>query len=147
MTHAEYLLLAAADFGTRSFSVEELIITAWKKFPLTFSMKSTTEHPCSNRVLATLCSRHGPKRTGWFDSPEANILRITTLGWTILGALRQGQKAAEARIKEDFTSQEIFNWSFGDKESAILSVMRRCRIFYKESKEWLEKSLPDKKVS
>lgn len=79
MTKASHLLLAAESLPPQ-FTVEDLIVAAWKRAPLEFGIHDyAEEYPDSNRVLVKLSGTNGMVERGQFRRKDG-LLSLTPEG-------------------------------------------------------------------
>jgi hypothetical protein len=75
----EKILAAAYELPSNNFSLEELIVACWKKWPDTFGLVEFN-YPDSNIVSAALSKREGVIRRGWFERVAPKTYIITDCG-------------------------------------------------------------------
>ncbi len=94
-TVPEKILLAASALeqaGASPFSAEALVVSAWKKYPGTFGLKSYSEqYPDSNKVLASIMGERGLARRGWLAKVGQKLYTLT----------REGRQAVRRLLKAD----------------------------------------------
>lgn len=83
-TVPEKILLAAyalEEAGHSPFSAEALVVSAWKKYPGTFGLKTFADHyPDSNKVLASIMGERGLARRGWLSKVGQKLYSLTREG-------------------------------------------------------------------
>lgn len=93
-TVPEKILLAAyalEEAGESPFSAEALVVSAWRKYPATFGLKSfSDQYPDSNKVLASIMGERGLARRGW----------LAKVGQKLYALTREGRQAVR-RLKSD----------------------------------------------
>jgi len=94
LTVAEKLLLVGYNLeeqGDSPFSLERLIVDAWKKFPQAFGLQEyMDEHPDSNKVIAALAGRRGPlHKQRWFTKIGMKLYALTEKGRSAAKTLQQ----------------------------------------------------------
>src|SRR5947209_10944399 len=101
-TVPEKILLAAyalEEAGDSPFTAESLVVSAWKKYPVTFGLKTFAEqYPDSNKVLASIMGERGLARRGWLAKVGQKLYSLTREGRQAVRRLRRPdeQPAAEA---------------------------------------------------
>jgi len=100
-TVPEKILLAAyalEEAGESPFTAEALVVSAWKKYPLTFGLKTFAEqYPDSNKVLASIMGERGLARRGWLSKMGQKLYALTREGRQ---AVRRLLRADEAPLPE-----------------------------------------------
>lgn len=95
LTKAEKLLFAAyllTSEGQTIFSVEDLIVRAFRAFPQGFSMKGYPEYPDSNVVLTQVMGKEAPLIIrGWLEKTGVKQYRLTPKGLDDINRLENGQ--------------------------------------------------------
>src|SRR5262245_28262023 len=93
LSRAEKLLVAAGKLtgsGQTNFSAEDLIVQAYKEFPLDFSLKGYDHFPDSNSVLTQIMGKKAPLIVrGWLEKTGTKQYRLTPKGSHDLGGLDQ----------------------------------------------------------
>src|SRR5437867_7351265 len=87
-TVPDKLLLAAYDLersGSRPFSAEDLVVTAWQKFPDTFGLagyrgRSGLSYPDSNRVFAEIMGSKPIRKRGMLTKVGSKMYQLTEVG-------------------------------------------------------------------
>ncbi len=83
-TVPEKILLAAfalEESGESPFTAEALVVSAWKKYPVTFGLKNFAEqYPDSNKVLASIMGERGLARRGWLSKMGQKLYALTREG-------------------------------------------------------------------
>src|SRR5947209_20557091 len=96
-TVPEKILLAAyalEEAGDSPFTAESLVVSAWKKYPVTFGLKTFAEHyPDSNKVLASIMGERGLARRGWLSKVGQKLYSLT----------REGRQAVRRLLRADET--------------------------------------------
>lgn len=91
-TVPEKILLAAyalEETGESPFTAEALIVSAWKKYPATFGLKTFSEHyPDSNKVLASIMGERGLARRGWLSKVGQKLYSLTREGRQVVRRLK-----------------------------------------------------------
>jgi len=83
--------------GRSPFSAEDLIVTAWEKFPKTFGLKGyADQHPDSNKVLSTIMGEKGLARRGWLAKMGQKLYALTREGRHVVRRLMQDGDAPPA---------------------------------------------------
>jgi hypothetical protein len=94
-TVPEKILLAAyalEEAGESPFTAEALVVSAWKKYPATFGLKSFSDlYPDSNKVLASIMGERGLARRGW----------LAKVGQKLYSLTREGRQAVRRLKAED----------------------------------------------
>ena len=89
MTVANQLLLSAhriSGRNRRSFTAEELVVSAWKNYPETFGLRGTfnnkglPKYPDSNRVFAEIMGSKPLRRRGLIEKVGRKTYRLTAAG-------------------------------------------------------------------
>ena len=89
LTVPEKLLLAACELeekGLRPFSAEQLVVTAWRKFPDTFGLAGyrgetgQLSHPDSNRVFAEIMGSKPIRKRGMLEKVGSKMYQVTEAG-------------------------------------------------------------------
>jgi hypothetical protein len=102
-TLREMILLSANNIGvgaSESFTVEDLVVACWRKFPESFALKGHTEHADSNKVLAKLSGTEGVRALGWIEHDDQGRLRLTRKGRTIVAQLEAGRGSSDPTPEE-----------------------------------------------
>src|SRR5215510_9705054 len=101
-TVPEKILLAAfalEEAGESPFTAEALVVSAWKKYPVTFGLKNFAEqYPDSNKVLASIMGERGLARRGWLSKVGQKLYALTREGRQAVRRLHRADEspAAEA---------------------------------------------------
>lgn len=94
-TVAEKLLLAGhalEEAGQTPFSAEDLIVSAWKKYPESFGLKGYADQfPDSNKVLVALMGERGLAKRGW----------LSKMGQKLYSVSREGRQAARRLLNDE----------------------------------------------
>jgi hypothetical protein len=94
-TVPEKILLAAyalEEGGASPFTAEALVVSAWKKYPVTFGLKTFAEqYPDSNKVLASIMGERGLARRGWLAKVGSKLYSLT----------REGRQAVRRLLRAD----------------------------------------------
>jgi hypothetical protein len=86
---SEKLLLSAYDLedkGKRPFSAEDLVVSAWRKYPDTFGLAGYKErdgnlsHPDSNRVFAEIMGSKPIRKRGFLTKVGKKMYQLTEAG-------------------------------------------------------------------
>lgn len=86
---ADKLLIAALEIeksGKREFSAEDLVVSAWKKFPDAFGLQGYLDeqgkaiYPNSNRVYAEIMGSKPLRKQGLFQKVGNKIYKLTEAG-------------------------------------------------------------------
>jgi hypothetical protein len=88
LTVPEKLLLASLEARKRgaTFTAEDLVVEAWRKYPDTFGLSGYSElYPDSNRVLTNIMGTKGMRGKGWLRKVGEKQYQLTS------AALSQGQ--------------------------------------------------------
>lgn len=88
LTVPEKLLLAALEVRKRkaTFTAEDLVVEAWKKYPDTFGLSGYADnYPDSNRVLTNIMGTKGMRGKGWLRKVGEKQYQLTS------AALSEGQ--------------------------------------------------------
>src|SRR5438270_10142925 len=100
-TVPEKILLAAyalEEAGESPFTAEALVVSAWKKYPVTFGLKQFAEqYPDSNKVLASIMGERGLARRGWLSKVGQKLYALTREGRQ---TVRRLLRADEAPVPE-----------------------------------------------
>jgi len=89
LTVPDKLLLAALELeekGLRPFSAERLVVSAWQKFPDTFSLAGYREengelsYPDSNRVFAEIMGSKPIRKRGMLEKVGSKMYQVTEAG-------------------------------------------------------------------
>lgn len=86
----EEVLLAASDFESNdqpTFTAEDLVIAAWKKFPDSFGMEGHPQYPDSNRVYTKLMGKKGLVGRGWLAKVGEKRYQLSEAGRIMSKAL------------------------------------------------------------
>ena len=86
LTVRQKILLAAESFSG-VFSVEDLVVAAWRLYPEAFALRGYS-CPDSNRVQSKLAGHGGLCALRWLESPAVRQLRVAPLGHRIARQLR-----------------------------------------------------------
>jgi len=110
MTVADKLLLAAGHLdasGKSSFSAEDLVVAAWKRFPRDFGLRGHNGpdglplYPDSNRVFAEIMGSKPIRKKGYLIKVGEKIYSLTVSGRETVRALnRQKEIASESGMQE-----------------------------------------------
>ncbi len=122
MTASDKLILAAhliEEKGEKFFSAEELVVTAWKKFPETFSLTGF-DYPDSNRVLSEIMGSKSIRKKGLIKKIGKKMYQLTEMGNAYANNLLSKKNPIENRNK--FLTREI---------SQILKRLYSSRAFEK----------------
>lgn len=89
LTLRQKILLAAAMFGEgeTDFAVEDLVVTAWKLYPESFTLRGHP-HPDSSRVQAKIAGSGGLRGLGWLEATDPCRFKVTALGHGVAQELR-----------------------------------------------------------
>jgi hypothetical protein len=96
---SEKLLLAAHTLeqqGKQLFSAEDLVVAAWRAFPLTFGLRGhadaagTPAHPDSNRVFAEIMGSKPIRKKGLLVKTGTKMYSLTESGRLLFDAASQG---------------------------------------------------------
>ena len=86
---ADKLLIAALDIekaGKKEFSAEDLVVSAWKKFPDAFGLQGYLDengksiYPNSNRVYAEIMGSKPLRKRGLFQKVGNKMYKLTEAG-------------------------------------------------------------------
>src|SRR2546422_184533 len=89
LTVPEKLLLAASELeekGLRPFSAEDLVVSAWRKFPDTFGLaghrgeNGQPAYPDSNRVFAEIMGSKPIRKRGMLEKVGSKMYQVTEAG-------------------------------------------------------------------
>ncbi len=89
LTVPEKLLLAASELeekGFRPFSAEQLVVSAWQKFPDTFGLagyrgvNGELSYPDSNRVFAEIMGSKPIRKRGMLEKVGSKMYQVTEAG-------------------------------------------------------------------
>lgn len=89
LTVPEKLLLAASELeekGLRPFSAEDLVVSAWRKFPDTFGLaghrgeNGQPSYPDSNRVFAEIMGSKPIRKRGMLEKVGSKMYQVTEAG-------------------------------------------------------------------
>jgi hypothetical protein len=89
LTVPEKLLLAASELeetGLRPFSAEQLVVSAWQKFPDTFGLagyrgdNGQLSYPDSNRVFAEIMGSKPIRKRGMLEKVGSKMYQVTEAG-------------------------------------------------------------------
>jgi hypothetical protein len=84
LTKAQKLLIAARAFdprGLAEFSAEDLVVAAFRLFPIDFSLKGYPNFPDNNAVLTLLMGKDARLIvTGWLEKTGSKRYRLTSKG-------------------------------------------------------------------
>ncbi|MCM3565347.1 hypothetical protein [Hydrogenophaga intermedia] len=94
LTVSEKLLLAALAVREShpTFSAEDLVVEAWKKYPDTFGLSGyASQYPDSNRVLTNIMGTKGMRGKGWLRKVGEKQYRLSSTGLSDGEVLLNGQ--------------------------------------------------------
>jgi hypothetical protein len=74
------MILVAASKLPKTFTMEQLIVTAWKEYPKSFALRGYPEHPDSNRVQSKVYGRESLLGLGLLKRVDLNSYALTNLG-------------------------------------------------------------------
>lgn len=105
LTVADKLVLAAATIGGEgeSFTVEDLVVAAWKAFPDIFGLRGHVDeagapvYPDSNRVFAEIMGTKPVRKQGLIDKTGNKRYRLTPAGRRRVEEL-QGVHAGDRKV-------------------------------------------------
>lgn len=83
LTVPEKILIAATEINgaEKSFTAEDLVLAAWRRFPDTFGLQGYAEkYPDSNRVLTNIMGNKGLRGKGWIRKVGEKRYKITEAG-------------------------------------------------------------------
>jgi len=112
----EELLLAAfglTEEGRASFTAEDLVVAAWRKFPDTFGLKGYYDdggrliYPDSNRVFAEVMGQKPIRKKGYLEKVGNKKYQLTEAGKEHARFL--GRRAGEPSAEKLSLSREISN--------------------------------------
>jgi hypothetical protein len=92
ITRCEVLIRAIAEVGGDGyeFTLQDLVVAAWKLCPEYFGLRRYPQLPCSNKVIVTLLGPTGPLRQGIIRRIGPNLYQVES-SW-----LRQRRKSAKS---------------------------------------------------
>jgi hypothetical protein len=139
-TIAEKVLLAAytlEEAGMSTFSAEALVVSAWKKYPCTFGLKSFADlYPDSNKVMASVLGERGLARRGWLSRVETRLYTLTRDGRQTVRKLLQGDTPAPAVAlspEQEHLLQRLLTCTalarFREGREAELTFVDACRFW------------------
>jgi len=117
LTVPDKLLLAAYELeesGRRPFSAEDLVVSAWRKFPDTFGLagyrgNGGLSFPDSNRVFAEIMGSKPVRKRGFLAKVGSKMYKLTEAGRDharLLSNRTNGPKVEKVALARD-TQQEI----------------------------------------
>lgn len=75
-------LVYAARGLSQPFSIEDLVLTAWRLFPRSFGLQDG-KYPCSHRVSGILFGCGGPIAKGWMERASKSHYRLTAESYLV----------------------------------------------------------------
>jgi hypothetical protein len=97
----ELVLLAAKELteqGKISFSAEDLVIAAWKRFPDSFGLEGYGNvHPDSNRVFTKIMGAKGLRGRGWLLKTGEKLYQLSDGGRLYASTLSETGKGGPSR--------------------------------------------------
>lgn len=103
LTAAQEILCGAMDLDEASsteFTEWDLTIASWKRSPNRFGCRGyEDQHPDHKRVMMEIMGttkKDNPIRRGWLEKTRPNTYRLTDLGRTEAGRLRQASESSVA---------------------------------------------------
>jgi len=113
----EKLLIAAAALeaqGRSRFSAEDLVVTAWRKYPDAFGLAGYTDdaglplYPNSNRVYAEIMGSKPLRKNGWLRKVGSKMYQLTEAG-------RAQARNVATRVK-DSVDTPVEKWTLGREQ-------------------------------
>jgi len=110
LSASEKLLLVAKSLDDKrggSFSAEDLVVEAWKRFPDTFGLRGHLNergnplYPDSNRVFAEVMGSKPLRRRGWLAKSGNKLYRLTETGRQYAARLSEGESAQRTSFSRE----------------------------------------------
>lgn len=115
LTVPQKLLLAGLEVSKRSatFTAEDLVVEAWKRYPDTFGLSGYSErYPDSNRVLTKIMGTQGMRGKGWLRKVGEKQYRLTS------AALAEGETLIATENAPGGRSERVFLRAELDRQAA-----------------------------
>ena len=143
MSGKETLLSVAATFPGE-FSLESLVVQAWKSNPERFWMKQY-KYPDTNKVKSELCGKLGLVGKGLLRKTNQNEYELTSLGKALL-AKRFAHLSPPEQVEEADptlpTDEEVEHWKKGLVRLSSHLYAVRCKVTTKQAEAKLNSVWP-----